>query len=204
MERRVYEIARKHCRAQAEWSIGLELLQSEVGAPDASRSSRANVRQLEEPERSIPPPPSPTAFRPRPAHRSCWRRGRRLPKPALRIRPLKKARLCAPTRAEEGNHVTEDWRSSTHHRSRHRGDRAGRGRIQIALALAGLINRAADQHQARQCLSRHRRGVAVGRGPAQGLRGAGVECIRADGHRRAVPPLGKAEIVGGTSVSGRY
>lgn len=32
IERRVYEIARKHCGAQAEWAIGLQLLQAKVGS----------------------------------------------------------------------------------------------------------------------------------------------------------------------------
>lgn len=48
IERRVYEIARKHCGSQAEWSIGLEKLQRKVGSTDTLRAFRGMVRQLAE------------------------------------------------------------------------------------------------------------------------------------------------------------
>lgn len=48
IERRVYEIARKHCGGQTEWKIGLELLQSKVGSTDTLRAFRMSIRQLGE------------------------------------------------------------------------------------------------------------------------------------------------------------
>jgi len=48
IERRVYEIARKHCGAQAEWVIGLELLQAKCGSRDNLKKFRATMRQIAE------------------------------------------------------------------------------------------------------------------------------------------------------------
>ncbi len=46
LDRRVYEIARKHCGNQTEWAIGLELLQKKVGSSDTLRAFRAAIRKL--------------------------------------------------------------------------------------------------------------------------------------------------------------
>jgi hypothetical protein len=46
IERRLYEIARKHCGAQTDWSIGLQLLQNKVGSSDTLRAFRQSIRQL--------------------------------------------------------------------------------------------------------------------------------------------------------------
>lgn len=46
LERRVYEIARKHCGQQSEWSITLELLQKKCGSKGESREFRRVVRKL--------------------------------------------------------------------------------------------------------------------------------------------------------------
>lgn len=46
IERRVYEIARKHCGAQAEWAIGLELLQKKCGSRDSLKKFRAAMREM--------------------------------------------------------------------------------------------------------------------------------------------------------------
>lgn len=48
IERRIYEIARKHCGAQMEWKIGLELLRHKCGTTDTVRKFRFNVRALAE------------------------------------------------------------------------------------------------------------------------------------------------------------
>jgi plasmid replication initiation protein len=45
LERRIYEIARKHCGAQAEWKIGLALLQRKCGSDAPLRVFRAAVRR---------------------------------------------------------------------------------------------------------------------------------------------------------------
>jgi plasmid replication initiation protein len=46
VERRVYEVARKHCGAQAQWEIGLENLQRKVGSTDTLRAFRSTIRVL--------------------------------------------------------------------------------------------------------------------------------------------------------------
>ncbi len=46
IERRMYEIARKHCGQQSEWSIGLELLQKKCGASSPLNVFRALVRKI--------------------------------------------------------------------------------------------------------------------------------------------------------------
>lgn len=46
IERRVYEIARKHCGAQPQWTIGLGLLQAKCGSRDSLKKFRASVRDL--------------------------------------------------------------------------------------------------------------------------------------------------------------
>lgn len=46
IERRMYEIARKHCGMQAEWSIGLDLLQKKCGASSPLNVFRALVKRI--------------------------------------------------------------------------------------------------------------------------------------------------------------
>ncbi|MBU2531163.1 MAG: replication initiator protein A [Alphaproteobacteria bacterium] len=48
IERRIYEIARKHCGAQWEWKISLDLLRAKCGTKDTLRKFRFNVRELME------------------------------------------------------------------------------------------------------------------------------------------------------------
>lgn len=48
LERRLYELARKHCGHQTAWSIGLELLQEKAGSKGALREFRRMVRQISE------------------------------------------------------------------------------------------------------------------------------------------------------------
>lgn len=48
IERRIYEIARKHCGAQASWKIGLDLLRKKCGTADTLRKFRFNIRELME------------------------------------------------------------------------------------------------------------------------------------------------------------
>ncbi len=48
IERRVYEIARKHCGAQAEWVIGLGLLQAKCGSRDSLKKFRFAMRDMAE------------------------------------------------------------------------------------------------------------------------------------------------------------
>lgn len=46
LERRIYELARKHCGKQAEWSISLELLQKKCGSNSTSKEFRRLVRAI--------------------------------------------------------------------------------------------------------------------------------------------------------------
>jgi hypothetical protein len=48
LERRVYEIARKHCGQQLEWRISLELLLKKCGSNSPKRVFKQMIRQLVE------------------------------------------------------------------------------------------------------------------------------------------------------------
>lgn len=48
LERRLYELARKHCGHQTMWSIGLELLQDKAGSKCSLREFRRMVREVVE------------------------------------------------------------------------------------------------------------------------------------------------------------
>lgn len=47
LARRIYELARKHCGHQAQWKIGLDLLQAKVGSKSTLREFRRAVRAIE-------------------------------------------------------------------------------------------------------------------------------------------------------------
>lgn len=46
LERRIYEIARKHCGSQPKWHIGLENLQAKTGSNAPLKKFRLNIRQI--------------------------------------------------------------------------------------------------------------------------------------------------------------
>lgn len=46
VDRRIYEIARKHCGKQASWRVGLELLQKKVGSKQAEKHFHSHLRNL--------------------------------------------------------------------------------------------------------------------------------------------------------------
>lgn len=46
LERRVYEIARKHCGQQKQWAVSLETLQKKCGSSGSLRQFRAMVKTL--------------------------------------------------------------------------------------------------------------------------------------------------------------
>jgi len=52
LERRIYEIARKHCGAQKEWRIGLALLQKKCGSNSTQREFRRLVMNIVREDRS--------------------------------------------------------------------------------------------------------------------------------------------------------
>jgi plasmid replication initiation protein len=51
LERRVYEIARKHCGRQSEWRIGLDLLLKKSGSTSPRRVFRKMIRDMEAQDR---------------------------------------------------------------------------------------------------------------------------------------------------------
>jgi hypothetical protein len=48
LARRLYEIARKHCGHQAQWTIGLDLLQEKAGSKSSIREFRRAVRAIQD------------------------------------------------------------------------------------------------------------------------------------------------------------
>jgi plasmid replication initiation protein len=46
VDRRIYEIVRKHCGQQTSWRVGLELLQKKVGSKQAEKHFHAHLRNL--------------------------------------------------------------------------------------------------------------------------------------------------------------
>ena len=46
VDRRIYEIVRKHCGKQASWRVGLELLQKKVGSKQAEKHFHSHLRHL--------------------------------------------------------------------------------------------------------------------------------------------------------------
>jgi len=46
LERRIYEIARKHCGAQPQWAVSLEILQKKSGSSAPAKQFRHAVRQI--------------------------------------------------------------------------------------------------------------------------------------------------------------
>lgn len=46
VDRRLYELARKHCGQQASWRIGTELLQKKVGSKEAPKHFHAHLRNI--------------------------------------------------------------------------------------------------------------------------------------------------------------
>lgn len=46
LERRIYELARKHCGRQTEWRCGLETLQKKTGSTSSRRVFRAKMREI--------------------------------------------------------------------------------------------------------------------------------------------------------------
>src|SRR6202008_3791458 len=46
LERRLYELARKHCGQQAKWTVGTELLHKKSGSGDLLKRFRAAIKPL--------------------------------------------------------------------------------------------------------------------------------------------------------------
>lgn len=48
LDRRIYELARKHCGAQPKWRVGLDVLHEKSGSTDTLRKFRASIKALSE------------------------------------------------------------------------------------------------------------------------------------------------------------
>ena len=48
LDRRIYELARKHCGYQSSWKIGLDLLHRKSGSTGDLRKFRLNIKSLAE------------------------------------------------------------------------------------------------------------------------------------------------------------
>jgi plasmid replication initiation protein len=46
LERRLYELARKHCGRQAQWAVGMELLHKKSGSTDLLKRFRAAIKRI--------------------------------------------------------------------------------------------------------------------------------------------------------------
>jgi plasmid replication initiation protein len=97
VDRRLYELARKHCGQQPQWSIGLELLKDKVAFSSNARKLRAHVRGLSAsqhlPDYTVEIVDDVVTFRPKPDES---------PSPALPSAPpsVEAAPTSAPTPAE--------------------------------------------------------------------------------------------------------
>jgi len=48
IERRIYELARKHCGNQASWRIGIQLLQKKTGSQSSLKHFRNEIKRIAE------------------------------------------------------------------------------------------------------------------------------------------------------------
>ena len=53
IERRIYEIARKHCGDKAQWKISIDLLRKKTGASSHDRAFKSMVRELVKPFHAV-------------------------------------------------------------------------------------------------------------------------------------------------------
>lgn len=110
VDRRIYELARKHCGEQTEWKISLELLHKKTGSSSHSREFKAMVRELTVhdhlPDYSVALEDNMVIFR----NRASWQ-----PKPAENNYPkldpeaYHDARLVAP--GYDIYYLEQEWRN---------------------------------------------------------------------------------------------
>lgn len=109
IERRIYEIARKHCGEQDEWRIGLELLQKKTGASSHNRAFKAMVSELVEhdhlPEYSVKLEGDMVLFRNRSA---IPEKTPDTPFPTLNPETYNDARIVAP--GYDVYYLEQEWR----------------------------------------------------------------------------------------------
>lgn len=100
LERRLYELARKHCGNQKEWKIGLEKLHKKIGSNSPIRRLRLNIRQVIEsnhlPDYSVKIEDDFVIFRNRNWKPEKPRQANEATLPPLHPKTIEKAREIAP------------------------------------------------------------------------------------------------------------
>lgn len=100
LERRLYELARKHCGNQKEWKIGLEKLHKKIGSNSPIRRLRLNIRQVIEsnhlPDYSVKIEDDLVIFRNRNWKPEKPRQANEAILPPLHPKTIEKAREIAP------------------------------------------------------------------------------------------------------------
>lgn len=99
LERRVYELARKHCGEQAEWKIGLKTLQKKTGSSSSLKEFRRLIGKLTEtdhlPDYSVSMDADMLTFRNR--NKTARRSSATLPLVFLQTETYEKAKRAAPS-----------------------------------------------------------------------------------------------------------
>jgi plasmid replication initiation protein len=109
VDRRVYELARKHCGEQDEWKISLELLHKKTGASSHSREFKSMIRELVQndhlPDYQVFLEDEMVIFR----NRMTWQAPKEQPSyPVLDPETYHDARLVAPS--YDVYYLEQEWR----------------------------------------------------------------------------------------------
>jgi plasmid replication initiation protein len=109
IDRRVYELARKHCGEQDEWKISLDLLHKKTGASSHSREFKSMIRELAQhdhlPDYQVSMEDEFVIFR----NRMNWQAPKTQPRyPTLDPEAYHDARLVAPT--YDVYYLEQEWR----------------------------------------------------------------------------------------------
>jgi plasmid replication initiation protein len=110
LERRIYELARKHCGEQAEWKIGLKNLQKKTGSSSALKEFRRLIGKLIEtdhlPDYSVSMDADMLTFQNR--NRAARKSPATLPLLLLKTETYEKAKRAAP--GYDVYALEDDWR----------------------------------------------------------------------------------------------
>jgi plasmid replication initiation protein len=109
IDRRVYELARKHCGEQDEWKISLDLLHKKTGASSHAREFKSMIRELAQhdhlPDYQVSMEDEFVIFR----NRMNWQAPKTQPRyPMLDPEAYHDARLVAPT--YDVYYLEQEWR----------------------------------------------------------------------------------------------
>lgn len=109
VDRRIYELARKHCGEQDEWKISLELLHKKTGSSSHSREFKSMIRELVQhdhlPDYNVALEDNMVVFR----NRASWQPKADTQYPALDPEAYHDARLVAP--GYDVYYLEQEWRN---------------------------------------------------------------------------------------------